>query len=91
AILKMARDLGIPVQERVVDRTELYLADEIFLCGTAAEISPVTSIDHYEIGDGAIGPVTKQLDTLLENILRGRESNYAAWRTPVWQRVAVGA
>jgi branched-chain amino acid aminotransferase len=91
AILKMARDLGIPVQERVVDRTELYLADEIFLCGTAAEISPITSVDHYEIGDGTIGPVTKQLDTLLENILRGRESNYAAWRTPVWQRVAVGA
>ena len=91
AILQIARDLGIPVEERVVDRTELYLADEVFLCGTAAEISPITSIDHYTIGDGAIGPITKQLDTLYENILRGRESNYAAWRTPVWSRVAVGA
>jgi branched-chain amino acid aminotransferase len=91
AILQIAHDLGLPVQERVVDRTELYLADEVFLCGTAAEISPITSIDHYTIGDGAIGPVTRQLDTVFEDILRGRESKYASWRTPVWSKVAVGA
>lgn len=91
AILKIARDLGIPIQERIVDRTELYLADEVFLCGTAAEVSPITSIDHYTIGEGAIGPVTKQLDMIYENILRGRESTYTSWRTPVWQRVAVEA
>jgi len=87
----MARDLGIEVQERVADRTELYLADEVFACGTAAEVSPITSVDRYTVGDGEIGPVTRQLDALYEDILRGRESQYASWRTPIWQRVAVGA
>ena len=91
ALLQMARNLGMPVQERTVDRTELYLADEVFLCGTAAEISPVTSIDHYEIGDGKIGPVTRRLDQLFEEVLRGRETTYARWRTPVDAPVAVEA
>jgi branched-chain amino acid aminotransferase len=91
ALLQMARNLGIEIQERIVDRTELYLADEVFACGTAAEVSPITSVDRYTVGNGEIGPVTRQLDALYENILRGRESEYAAWRTPIWQRVAVGA
>lgn len=91
ALLQMARNLGLTVQERVVDRTELYLADEVFLCGTAAEVSPITSIDHYEIGQGAIGPVTTQLDQLLERVLRGKESDYAHWRTPAGAPVAAKA
>jgi branched-chain amino acid aminotransferase len=83
ALLTMARNLGIEVQERVVDRTELYLADEVFSCGTAAEITPITSVDRYEIGDGKIGPVTRQLEDLFVQILRGQEDAYAHWRTPV--------
>ncbi|MCC6704999.1 MAG: branched-chain amino acid transaminase [Thermomicrobiales bacterium] len=83
ALLKMARNLGIEVQERVVDRTELYLADEVFTCGTAAEISPITSVDRYQIGNGELGPITSQLEDLFVKILRGQESDYAHWRTPV--------
>jgi branched-chain amino acid aminotransferase len=84
ALLALARDvLGIPVEERVVDRTELYLADELFLCGTAAEISPIVSIDRYAVGDGAIGPVTRELEKIFEAALRGTSSSYDEWRTPV--------
>ena len=83
AILVLAREvLGMPVEERMVDRTELYLADEVFLCGTAAEISPITSVDRYPVGNGEIGPVTRQLEQVLEGVLRGTDDRYAEWRTP---------
>lgn len=81
ALLALARDrLGIPVEERTVDRTELYLADEVFLCGTAAEITPIVTIDKYDIGAGEIGPMTRKLQTLFEDVLRGREPEYGHWR-----------
>jgi branched-chain amino acid aminotransferase len=84
ALLTLAREeLGIPVEERVVDRTELYLADEVFFCGTAAEISPIVSVDKYTVGDGAIGPVTRELERVFEASLRGTKETYADWRTPV--------
>lgn len=90
ALIVLAREeLGIPVEERVVDRTELYVADEVFLCGTAAEISPVVSVDKYDIADGEIGPVTRELEDLFARVLRGREPRYAHWRTPVGVREAV--
>jgi branched-chain amino acid aminotransferase len=90
ALITLARqELGIPVEERQVDRTELYLADEVFLCGTAAEISPVVSIDKYDVGNGDVGPVTRELDGLFARVLRGREPRYAHWRTPVGVREAV--
>jgi branched-chain amino acid aminotransferase len=92
AILTFAREsLGIPVEERVVDRTELYLADEIFACGTAAEISPITEIDHYTVGDGAIGPITRNLENLFNDVLRGNETDHASWRTLVPSTAAVKA
>jgi branched-chain amino acid aminotransferase len=75
--------LGLEVVEREVDRTELYLADEVFTCGTAAEITPIVSIDHYAVGDGTIGPVTQALEAAFESVLRGRERRYASWRTAV--------
>lgn len=84
AVITLAREeLGLEIVERAVDRTELYLADEVFTLGTAAEITPVVSIDKYEIGSGDIGPVTQRLETMLEGILRGENEKYAAWRTPV--------
>lgn len=92
AILTLARDvLEIEVIERSVDRTELYLADEVFTCGTAAEITPVLSVDRYPVGRGAIGPVTAELDRLLLGIMRGTEERYRSWRTPVGIRSAVSA
>ena len=84
AIMKMAReDLGIEVVERVVERTELYVADEVFMCGTAAEITPVTSVDRYQVGDGEIGPITAKLEKILHDVMRGIDERHADWRTPV--------
>lgn len=90
ALMVLARDvLGIPVVERQVDRTELYLADEVFTCGTAAEISPIVSVDKYQVGSGEIGPVTRELERVFDDVLRGSEGRYAHWRTPVPAAVAV--
>ena len=61
----------------------MYVADEVFLTGTAAHLSPVTEIDRRRIGRGEIGPVTKQLQTLFFDCLRGRNAKYAHWVTPV--------
>jgi branched-chain amino acid aminotransferase len=92
ALLVLAREeLGLPVEERAVDRTELYLADEVFVCGTAAEITPITSVDRYPVGSGEIGPVTKELERVFGNALRGTGGGFAAWRTPVGVRSAVNA
>ncbi len=90
ALMVLAREvLGIPVVERPVDRTELYLADEVFTCGTAAEISPIVSIDKYDVGAGQIGPVTRELERVFDDVLRGAEDRYAHWRTPVRAAVPV--
>ncbi|MEJ7837514.1 MAG: branched-chain amino acid transaminase [Thermomicrobiales bacterium] len=84
SLIVLAREeLGLEIVERAVDRTELYLADEVFTLGTAAEITPVVSIDHYDIGTGQIGATTRELDRLYEAVLRGTEKKYASWRTPV--------
>ena len=84
ALLVLAREvLGLDVEERTVDRTELYMADEIFICGTAAEVTPIVSIDKYQVGDGEVGPITRQLETAFEDTLRARETRFASWRTPV--------
>ena len=84
ALKTLAREaLGLQVVERPVDRTELYLADEVFTCGTAAEITPIVAIDKYEVGDGRPGPVTRELEQTFHRVLTGREERYADWRTPV--------
>ena len=77
-------ELGIPVVERDVDRTELYIADEVFICGTGAELQAVGSIDGYKIGDGSIGAVVSQLEQLFHNIVRGNDSRHPEWRTGVY-------
>ncbi|ACZ37747.1 branched-chain amino acid transaminase [Sphaerobacter thermophilus] len=84
ALITMARqDLGLEVEERPVDRTELYVADEVFFCGTAAEITPIVSVDRYQVGDGTPGPITRRLEQLYHDVLRGIDPRYAEWRTPV--------
>jgi branched-chain amino acid aminotransferase len=90
-LLRLARDeLGLVIEERPVDRTELYVADEVFLCGTAAEITPIGEIDRYPIGDGHPGPVTRALERLYHDIVRGIDPRRAEWRTPVGLAAAVG-
>jgi branched-chain amino acid aminotransferase len=77
-------DLGLEFVEREVDRTELYLADEVFFCGSAWEITPITSVDRYPVGDGGIGPLTERLRRLYEDVVRGEVPKYKAWLTPVY-------
>lgn len=80
------RELGLPVVERSVGRTELYVCDEVFLSGTAAEITPVVEIDHRPVGDGRIGPVTARLQSLYRNAALGSLSGYRHWLHSVYSR-----
>jgi branched-chain amino acid aminotransferase len=84
-IMELARELGIPIVERSIDRSELYIADEVFLCGTGAQLSPVIEIDHRKVGSGAIGPITGQLKDRYFDVVRGRVQEYSHWVTPVYE------
>lgn len=78
------KELDIEVVERSIDRSELYVADEILLCGTGAQISPVIQVDHRPIGEGEVGPIVGRLQQLYFEIVRGRNSKYRSWLTPVY-------
>jgi branched-chain amino acid aminotransferase len=85
AMIQLAgKELGLGTTVRSIDRSELYIADEIFLCGTGAQISPVTSVDHRRVGSGEVGPVTSRLMTLYFDAVRGRLPAYSDWLTPVY-------
>ncbi|HEY7126096.1 MAG TPA: branched-chain amino acid transaminase [Ktedonobacterales bacterium] len=88
-IMKLAqRELGRITRERSIDRTELYTADEVLLCGTGAQIAPVTQIDHRPIGNGKIGPLTTELQRLYFEVVRGQRPEYQEeWCTPVYTKV----
>jgi branched-chain amino acid aminotransferase len=77
-------DLGMEVVERSIDRTELYTCDELFLCGTGAQVSAVIELDHRTIGSGGIGQQTRRLQELYFRAVRGDESRYRDWLTPVY-------
>jgi branched-chain amino acid aminotransferase len=83
AILELAGDLGIPVVEREIDRTELYVADEIFLCGTRMQIAWVKAVDRRQVGSGQRGPITTRLGEQFEAAVRGSAPEYAHWMTRV--------
>ena len=83
-VLTIARDLGISVVERTVDRTELYTCDEVFLCGSAMGITPVLSIDKYLVESGRIGKITKQLYQIYSKTTSGEIEKYKNWLTPVY-------
>jgi branched-chain amino acid aminotransferase len=83
-ILTLARDHGIDVEERPVDRTELYAAQEVFLAGSAAEVMPVISIDRMNLGAGSVGNITKTLQKAYFETVEGRIAAYRRWLTPVW-------
>lgn len=81
--ITLARDeLSLEVVQRHVNRSELYLADEVFLTGTAAHITPVVEIDHRKVGDGKVGPITQRLQALYFDIVRGKNPKYIRWCTP---------
>ncbi len=81
-----AKELELPVIERHIDRTEVYLCDELFLTGTAAQVTAVTHVDHRAIGSGVMGPVTQQLRAIFDDVVRGRHTSYQAWNTPVYEK-----
>ncbi len=84
-IIKIAREeFNYEVIERDVDRSELYIADEIFLCGTAVEVIPILSVDKLEVGDGKKGMITKSIEDAYFDIVRGRNENYYNWLTSIY-------
>lgn len=84
-IIELARnELGLECEVRSIDRSELYVADEVFLCGTGAQVSPVSSIDHRPVGDGGVGPVTAAIMAAYFDAVRGRSEAYRDWVLPVY-------
>jgi branched-chain amino acid aminotransferase len=77
-------ELGLTVIERSIDRTELYTCNELFLCGTGAQISPVIEIDHRRIGDGTVGEFTQELQQIYFGAVRGENPKYKGWSLPVY-------
>jgi len=83
SVMKIAEDMGKDVVEQNIARSELYLADELFFTGTAAEVTPIREVDRRPVGDGRPGPVTKVLQTKFLDIVRGKDKKYLAWLDPV--------
>ena len=83
-VRELAHDLGIEVVERSINRTELYIADEIFCCGTGAQIQHVQSVDNRVIGDGKLGKITKQIQDLYYEVVRGKVAKYKHWCMPIY-------
>ena len=84
-IIEIAAELGIPVAERQIDRSELYISDEIFLVGTGAQVSPVIEVDHRSVGTGKIGELTKRIQSRYFDAVRGKVPAYKHWLTPIYQ------
>jgi branched-chain amino acid aminotransferase len=88
-LIRMFRDdVGIEVVEREIDRTEVYIADEAFFCGSGAEIVPILSVDHYPVGDGGVGPLTTRIQSAYFDAAKNRMPKYRHWLTPVYEGAA---
>ncbi len=84
SVIELAqRELGIETVERQIDRSELYIADEVFMTGTAAHLTPVVEVDRRNVGSGEIGPITRRLSDLFYDVIRGKNEKYRHWCTPV--------
>jgi branched-chain amino acid aminotransferase len=79
SVIQIVRDLGYELVERDLARAELYMADEVFLTGTAAELVPVRELDDHSIGGGQPGPITKEIQRVFDDALHGRDPRYAEW------------
>ena len=81
--IKLSHKLGLEIEEREVDRTELYIADEVFLCGTAAEVIPLVSIDGYSVGKGRVGDLSRQYLDLYHSVVSRETVEFDHWLTDV--------
>lgn len=87
-VIQLARsELDLEVVERSIDRSELYLAEEAFFSGTAAHVSPILEIDNRHVGDGQIGKITKELQRLYFNVIKGNNPKYLHWCTPAYSKL----
>jgi branched-chain amino acid aminotransferase len=87
AIEILRQEVGIQVIERPIDRTEVYLSDELFMTGTAAQITAITRVDHRLIGDGVMGPITTKVRQVFSEVVLGRHPKYRQWNTPVYTSI----
>lgn len=78
------KELGLKVVERYIDRTELNICDEAFLCGTGAQVSPIIGVEGHKVGDGKVGPITQKIQKLYFGIVKGENAKYQDWLTPVY-------
>jgi branched-chain amino acid aminotransferase len=78
------KELGLTVVERSIDRTEVYICEELFMTGTAAQVTAITQVDYRFVGDGKMGPITSQLRVLFDQTVRGNNPNFIQWNTPVY-------
>ena len=84
-VMQLAKEvLKLEVEEREVSRTELYTSDEAFYCGTGAQISPIATIDHRKLGKGEVGPISKELQKLYFDVVKGRVDKYKEWCMPIY-------
>lgn len=84
-VIELARaQLGLQVEERRIDRSELVAADEMFACGSGWEVVPITSVGRIDVGDGKPGPITRAMQRAYFDVVHGRTNQHAAWLTPVW-------
>jgi branched-chain amino acid aminotransferase len=91
SVIRLCEDLNVPVREQAIPREMLYIADEIFFSGTAAEITPLRSVDRIIVGAGRRGPITKRLQEEFFGILSGAKADRRNWLTPVGAPVRVTA
>ena len=84
-IMELAtNELGLEVEEREIDRTELYICDELFFCGTGVQVAAIATVDRRPVGSGKIGPVTKSIRDLYFDVVKGNVAKYRGWNTPVY-------
>jgi branched-chain amino acid aminotransferase len=83
SVMELAEEMGYKVWEQNIARSELYLADELFFTGTAAEVTPIREVDRRPVGDGKPGPVTKAIQAKFQDVVRGKEKEYSKWLDPV--------
>jgi len=82
-IVTLARDLGYQVVESLIPREMLYIADEVFFCGTAAEVTPIRSVDKIQVGAGRRGPITEAIQKVFFDVVEGKSEDRYGWLTPV--------
>jgi branched-chain amino acid aminotransferase len=84
-------EMGLTVKEQEIDRTQVYVSDEAFFCGSGYEVTPILSVDRFPMGNGQPGPITQQISQHYLRVVRGTTDKHADWRTPMFQKVLVPA